>query len=219
MIDVERSVVPPASLARQTSCGERDVLEALHHDFLGKCYLCERRLSIGEIQVEHRRPRALWPEGTYHWPNLFPACAFCNGRRSRSYPDVGLLSPGEGVERRIVQIAQVAHMGTVLECQFVAVDPSDAAAVVTAEELQRLHSTQEASSARARYATRDLLDTIHDHYLEKVHPVELQVRRARKRGQADALAEAALMNVLSRRAPFTMLMRSLVHPSLVSAVD
>lgn len=46
MIDVERSALAPASLARGTSCTEQDVREALHRDFLGKCYLCERKLSL-----------------------------------------------------------------------------------------------------------------------------------------------------------------------------
>lgn len=195
------------------------MLETLHRDFFGKCYLCERRLSIGEIQVEHRRPRSQWPEGAHHWPNLFPACAFCNGRRGRTYPEVGLLSPGDGVERRIVQLAQVDRTGTAIECQFVATDPADAVARATAEELERLHSSHEARSHRARHATRDLLDTIHDWFLERVHPLELQVRRARKRRQPDPVAEAALTAALSRRAPFTMLMRSLVHPGLGDIFD
>jgi hypothetical protein len=219
VIDVERSALAPASLARQTSWSDQDVLQALHRDFLGKCYLCERKLSIGEIQVEHRRPRAHWPEGTHCWPNLFPSCAFCNGRRSRSYPAVGLLSPGDRVEQRIVQYAQVDLTGTAIECRFVAADPHDAVARATAEELERLHSSGGARSARARYATRDLLDTVHDCFLEQVHPLELQVRRARKRRHPDLLAETALAAVLSRRAPFTMLMRSLVHPSLAGLFD
>lgn len=219
MIDIERSALAPASLARGTSCTERDVREALHRDFFGKCYLCERKLSLGDVHVEHRRPRAQWPEGTYHWPNLFPACAFCNGRRARTYPEVGLLSPGDGVERRIVQLAEVDRTGTAIECEFVAADPNDERAKVTAEELQRLHSGGRARSHRARFATRDLLDTIHDHFLERVHPVELQVRRARKRGQLDADAETRLRAALSRRAPFTMLVRSLVHPGLHDLFD
>ncbi|MCX4240787.1 HNH endonuclease family protein [Paraliomyxa miuraensis] len=211
MIDVERSRVVPASLARETSWADDDVLEALHRDFLGKCYLCERRLSIGEIQVDHRRPISYWPEGAYCWPNLFPCCAFCNGRRSKSYPRASLLSPGDGIERRIEQVALLDHTGTTIECRFVAKDLNDDKARATAEELERLHSVHEARSPRARHATHDLLDTIHDHYLERVHPLHLKVRRARERGRADTEAAAGLAAVLSRRAPFTMLMRSLVH--------
>jgi HNH endonuclease len=219
VIDVERSTLAPASLARKTSWSDQDVLEALHRDFYGKCYLCERKLAIGEIQVEHRRPRSHWPEGTHHWPNLFPACAFCNGRRSKSHPEVGLLSPGDGIERRIVQLARVDRSGTAIECEFMAFDPKDLVAQATAEELERLHSGHGARSPRARYATRGLRDMIHDHFLDEVHPLVLKVRRARSRRQPDAFAEAALATVISRRAPFTMLVRSLVHRSLEGLFD
>lgn len=219
MIDVARSSTPPASLARKKGYTEHDVLEALHRDFFGKCYLCERKLMIGEIQVEHRRPRSCWPEGTYCWTNLYPACAFCNGRRSRTYPAGGLLSPGEGVEWRIVQRARVDHTATTMECHFAAANADDVMAQATAEELERLHSGQEARTPRARYATDDLRDTIHDHYFEHVHPLERQVHRARRRCRPDLSAEGALAAVLSRRAPFTMLMRSLVLSALFDLFD
>ena len=171
------------------------------------------------MEIEHRRPRAQWLEGKFHWPNLFPACGYCNRRRSKTYPAVGLLSPGDGVERRLAQEAMVDHTGTTLVCQFAAVDPQDARAEATAQELRQLHSSEHASTARARYASLDLLDAIHDHFLREVHPLELRARRARKRDQPDDVAESALRRVLSRRAPFTMLMRSLVHPALADLFD
>lgn len=219
MIDVDRSIVAPASLARKTSYAERDVLEALHRDFFGKCYLCERKLAIGEIEVDHRRPVSEWPEGTYDWPNLFPACAFCNKRRVGSPPKVGLLSPGEGIEHRIAQLVHIDHRGTAIVCEFAPCDPDDAPALATAQELDRIHSGQGARSPRTRFATRGLLDMIHDRFLEDIHPLQLKVRRGRERQQRDLLAEVALANVVSRHAPFTMLMRSLIHRTLWDLFD
>lgn len=104
-------------------------------------------------------------------------------------------------------------------CEFAPCNPDDAPALATAQELDRIHSGQGARSPRTRFATRGLLDMIHDHFLEHIHPLQLKVHRARERQQRDLLAEAALANVISRRAPFTMLMRSLVHRALWDLFD
>lgn len=219
MIDVERSPIVPASLARNKSLKGEDLLEALHRDFLGKCYLCERRLAIGELEIEHRRPQAQWPEDVFHWTNLFPACGFCNGRRARSRIPQGLLSPGDGIEQRIVQLVRIGERGTTILCEFYPADPDDVAAQTTAEELTRLHSGQGTRSPRTRLATRCLLDTIHDHFIGEVHPLEVKVLRGRERRQRDELAESRLASMLSRKASFTMLMRSLVHRALADLFD
>jgi len=219
VIDIERSVPAPASLACSKSCSGRDVLEALYRDFLGKCYLCERELSIGEIEVDHRLPQCRWPGGARCWANLFPACAYCNRRRPRSRAKPSLLSPGEGVERRIVQRVRFRPTGDI-ECMFVPVQPDDVRAQATAEELERLHSPDHARSHRTRLATIELLSKIRDRYLQEVYPVELEVLRARKRRRAKNLAiEATLASLLSRKAQFTMLMRGLVHPALADLFD
>ncbi|MEM9459994.1 MAG: AAA family ATPase [Myxococcota bacterium] len=49
--------------------------------------------------------------------------------------------------------------------------------------------------------------------------LEIRVRRARRSAKVDEEAERKLRAVLSRRAPFTMLMRSLVDPSLRDLFD
>lgn len=218
MIDVERTTVVPASLARHKGFSGVDVLETLHRDFYGKCYLCERSLSIAQVEVDHRRPQCGWPQDIHCWANLFPACTCCNKRRSRAIVRVPLLSPGEGVEHRIVQRVRFRPTGE-LECMFVAVLRDDARAQATAEELERLHSPAEARTARARYATIELLAMIRDRYLQWVEPLELVALRARKRHRPDLAVEARLAGLLSRRAPFTMLMRALVHPGLADLFD
>ena len=218
MIDVERTTLAPASLARQKGWAGGDVLESLHRDFYGKCYLCERELSLGEVEVDHRRLQCHWPEDAHCWTNLFPACGHCNKRRSRA--KVSILRPGEGIERRVLQRVRFLPHAREIECMFVAADRDDAMARATAAELERLHSPDQARTRRARYATLELLATIRERYLQEVQPVELELLHVRKRRKPkNVAAEAKLTALLSRRAPFTMLTRALVHPVLADLFD
>ena len=57
MVKIERSPIAPASLAIEKAKGTdnyrgEDVIQQLHHDFHGKCYLCEID-ELQSIQVEH----------------------------------------------------------------------------------------------------------------------------------------------------------------------
>ncbi|EZP64242.1 HNH endonuclease [Pseudomonas sp. RIT357] len=46
----------------------------------GKCAFCECIPSEGgNVEVEHYRPKSLYPELTFEWGNLLPACHRCNG--------------------------------------------------------------------------------------------------------------------------------------------
>lgn len=219
MIDVERSNEAPASLAVEVGWSSEDVLRTLHRDFLGKCYLCERTLSIGEIEIDHRRHRSDGDDGHYQWTNLFPACGYCNNRRPKKYPPSGLLSPGDRVETRISQRAMLEADGLLLRCEFQSRNIADAAAVNTAQELQHVHSVETATTDRAKFAARDMLDVIHDRYLADVRPLEIKILRAHRNDERDEAAEAKLRAAVSRHAPFTMLTRSLVHPTLSDLFD
>ena len=219
MIEVDRRAKSPESLAAETSWSQEDVVRALHEDFHGKCYLCERPLPAGAMEVDHRKPRNEHDDLRYEWTNLFPACRYCNGRRSPHYPVGGLLDPDKDrVESRLKQKAEV--MAAELRCVFDACDPADAAAANTAQELSRLHSEDDATTYRSRAAARDLGDTVHDHYAETVYPLEVKILRARKRGHdLDADALDRLRHALGRRSPYTMLIRSLVSPDLAELFD
>lgn len=219
MLDVRRSPEPPASLSTTDRWNGLDVRKALARDFHDKCYLCERGISIGETEVDHRIPRSHWDDGKLVWTNLFPACQSCNKRRPKRYPREGLISPGEGVEARLSQRALTSEDGLSIVCEFRSRRLGDAVASNTADELSHIHSPDTATTDRAKWGTQDLLDTIHDHYVEHLNPREMKVLRSRARGEPDQQAEAALRGLLSRRAPFTMLMRSLVHPALSDLFD
>lgn len=224
MIDVDRPPEPPPSLARGTSWRGRDVHRALHEAFLGKCYLCEGTRPLGECQIEHRRPRNKFPELCFEWANLYPACGRCNNARP-DYPNEGeLLNPGEGVETRIEQV--VDYKKDPIQYEFKPLDSEDHAAEHTCRELRHLHNPKASRSWVARQRTSTLLSAIRERYHKDVYPVTCEVeqlRRGRRAGQAVAVplerAENQLRKLVSRRAPYTMLIRSLVGPHLADLFD
>jgi len=208
VIDVFRRKEPPASLARTASWRGQDTRDALHEDFLGKCYLCERKVPAGEFDVEHRVQRAD-PAGedlTFEWTNLFPACKSCNSRRERSWPTGGAASPGDGIEKRIIQ-KFVASEGQ--EVEFEAVKPEDIQAENTVKELRRIHL----GAGRGKRAARALIDAVGCAVME-MHRRQDALQDAEESGDLGAIAEArsALRSIVSRRACFTMLVRSRVRP-------
>jgi|GEM_PF-1568856 len=214
MIDVERSQPAPASLAEEKSWEGDDVLEALHRDFGGKCYLCEIELRLFRfMQVDHRRPRG---DGgaKFAWENLFPICEQCNKRRPKKWPEAGLLSPGDGVDERLNHGLEVGAGGHEVVALFEARDPTDMSACATADELLRIHSVELATTTGARLRARELLQLISDWYLNKVAPLETRVRQGRRQQQPDAEAEQKLQALLGRSGQFAGLMRACVDPSL-----
>ena len=92
MIDVKRTLVAPAAVARG-DLRDPEVLRTLHRDFLEKCYLCESCVTLGGFEVDHRVPRSEDPSRELDWTNLFPICEGCNKRRQKTTPPGGLLDP------------------------------------------------------------------------------------------------------------------------------
>ncbi len=87
---------------------DTEVKMALEKLFYGKCAYCERRLSAGDWDVEHFRPKGRVRERedhpgyywlAYTWENLYPSCTSCNQRRKDPplYDDrVTIASAGKG---------------------------------------------------------------------------------------------------------------------------
>lgn len=101
MIRIYKHPALPASLARQTSWTEEDVVNQLRNDQHCKCYLCER-IQVTDFQVEHYKSRKNFPHLTYDWTNLFWTCSYCNGKKSSSFDN--LLNPvDENIEDIICQ--------------------------------------------------------------------------------------------------------------------
>ena len=88
MVKIERTPIPPASLAveKQKACGsytKPDVTERLSQDFHNKCYLCEISPPHG-IEVEHLRPHGGNIDRKFDWTNLFLACSHCNSLKNQA---------------------------------------------------------------------------------------------------------------------------------------
>lgn len=56
-----------------------EVKAALRAMFAEKCAYCEHAISVGYYgDIEHFRPKALFPDLTFSWTNLLFSCAICN---------------------------------------------------------------------------------------------------------------------------------------------
>ncbi len=73
----------------------KDALAEMSH---GKCAYCEAPINARRSgQVEHFRPKSLFPTLAYDWNNYFLGCAGCNGAKSDKWPRRGgYLRPDEG---------------------------------------------------------------------------------------------------------------------------
>lgn len=206
MIDVERSQPPPESLAKGNGWRGEDVKSRLRQDFLRKCYLCEGPLGRN-FDVEHRHPRSAGGE-EYDWNNLFPAHHDCNIGRP-AYPAGGLLSPGDGVERRLRQWLDDEHLP-----RFRAQEDEDVEAANTATELDHIHHSSTDAASDLRHAIRGQLARV----LERANRL-LLLRSTRRGDTAEAHdLEHELRYQLSRRAPYSVLIRNRLDPEVLHSL-
>lgn len=184
-----------------------DLLLAFDTYFHAKCYLTEQKFaSAWEMDVDHFEPANQNPARVYDWPNLFPAAHKANMMRPRSLPPGGLLDPCvDDVEGDIIYT--LAAMGE--EPNFQARDSTNQRAVNTADLLRLLHNGRTGDS-ESYQNTKELRRLIERRYKEVLHAWG-HYRDACASGDAQdiAQAESELRVLLSRRASFTMLMRSL----------
>lgn len=214
MIDIVRSQPAPDSLASEDAYDGDDVKERLRTDFLAKCYLCEGVFIAREFEVDHRRPKAEFPELKYSWDNLFPACHHCNQTRHRSWRKGGYLSPGadDDLETRLVQ--ELVTIAGKLVPSFDAMRPEDLAAVNTAHELDHVHNhTRNADHPR---------NAIHYYCTEVWRAVAAYLKCQQNRERDEAAYSRARLRVkklVSRRAPYTTLIRSQVRDYVEDLFD
>ncbi len=202
MMDINRSDAAPESLAEGHSWSGDDVKQQLFEDFSGKCYLTETVFpSPASIEVDHFQPRNQFHEKKYDWSNLFPATHDANSRRPKKWPDGGLLDPStnETVEDRLQQWVVL----DAADCKpyFTASAADDIAAVNTAKQLDHLHNHKNLKA-------KDLRDSI-VRYLASVLTKCVELNACGNHGECARL-ETELRQMLSRNAPYTMLVRSFV---------
>jgi len=95
------------------------------------CAYCEGEINASRAgQVEHYKPKSLFPSLAYEWDNYFLSCAGCNGAKSDKWPSQGAyLRPDVGDPTAELEFAED---GTVKP-----VRPGDAEATITDLELNR----------------------------------------------------------------------------------
>ena len=65
---------------------QEDVLSALNTMYSGLCCYCEAEIApVAYPNIEHRRPKKLFPEDTFKWDNLHLPCTVCNTRKGNKY--------------------------------------------------------------------------------------------------------------------------------------
>ena len=63
-------------------CRHEEVKDALIKSSFEKCAFCEGKpAENGNIEVEHYKPKSLYPDSTFEWSNYLPACRKCNGTK------------------------------------------------------------------------------------------------------------------------------------------
>ena len=70
--------------------GWRSFRDELELAFQGLCAYCEQ-FDPGE--VEHFRPKSVFPHDVYVWANWLFACHACNQAKGEKWPDVGYVDP------------------------------------------------------------------------------------------------------------------------------
>jgi hypothetical protein len=195
--------VPKKPVAYRTS----DLLDAFDTYFHAKCYLTEQRFASSyEMDVDHFEPANQNSARVYDWENLYPAAHKANMMRPRSLPVGGLLDPcTDDVERDILYTLAVDGE----EPGFVAKDSTNQRAVNTAQLLTVLHNGKP-NDPESHKNTRELRKLIERRYKQVLLAWGRYKDAVSENDAQDiAQAEAELRALLSRRASFTMLMRSL----------
>ena len=238
MININRNPTPPASLQnsaiqkyiadlafyktlspdKQTitakpkcsaSYRNADIFKAFDRDFFAKCYLTEKKAFANSyaFDIEHFKAKAISqsPELTYEWANLYPADHDANMLKPRIDPSESYLDPCEPSDDVEKEILYTVMFGG--ECHFQAMDASNKKALNTAELLERIHNGHDESS---KQKTANLRAEIAKRKEEVSHKITLWLG-AKVEGniQEEFNLRRELMQYLSRKSSFTMLLRSM----------
>lgn len=182
-------------------------MDAFDTYFHAKCYLTEQKfIASWEMDVDHFEPAKENPARVFDWTNLYPAAHKANMMRPRRLPPGGLLDPCvDDVESDIIYT--LAPFGE--DPGFKARDSGNQKALNTAHLLSDLHSGK-SGNADSQANTRELRGLIKRQYDKVIHAWG-HYKDALVEGDPQDIAQAEhdLRVLLSRRASFTMLMRSL----------
>ncbi len=196
--EVDQQRLPEERSVAKPECGSayrtHEVLEALHHVFLGKCYLTEKVFeSFNEIEIDHFKPRNERSDLKYTWSNLYACDHKANISKPKITPPGGYLdpcNPDDDVEEQIVYALSMDDTPN-----FQARNATNVKAVNTATLLNRLH--------------KDLKKAIQDKHNAVLRMMaEWGTAQKNRDRQREFELEVELKQVLSRKSNFTMLIRS-----------
>ncbi len=193
---------PQPSVAYRTS----DVLEAFDQCFFSKCYLTEKKFANSyAMDIEHFVPKTERPDLRYAWTNLYPADGDANGMKPRKTPEGGYLDPckeEEDVETEIIY----ALVEDGREPRFEARERTSQKAVNTANLLHHLHNGSDDNTSKRTETLRYEIKKKYDKLAETIIRWLGALRQNDAVEELEAREELRLM--LSRKAAFTMLLRS-----------
>lgn len=186
-----------------------DVLKAFDAHFHSKCYLTEQKFANSWLMdIDHFVPKHERPDLRYEWTNLFPVEHNANMMRPRKTPPGGYLDPcaeDDNVEQEIV--CRVSFGGT--NVQFHPVAANHDKARNTADLLNLLHQGRK-DDEDSKQKVKQLRNLIRKK-CEKVYKAICEWLHAEKVGDKPKalLMREELQRLLSRKASFTMVVRSL----------
>jgi hypothetical protein len=184
-----------------------DIIEAFDRQFYAKCYLTEEKFTNSHIMdIEHFISKSEDETLRYEWTNLFPAEHNANMAKPRKTPKGGYLNPclsSDDVETEIIY--SVGAFGETP--RFKATNENNQKAVNTATLLDKIHNGEIDKDSFVK--TKNLRAAIKKRYdtISKLI-IEWQDSKITGNKQKQLDKETELKLLLSRRASFTMLMRS-----------
>ena len=207
----DQQLPPEHQILTKPKCSESyrnaDLFEAFDDCFFKKCYLTEEAFFTSwAMDVEHFVPQNERPDLKYEWTNLYPASHDANMMKPRNTPVGGYLNPcdpNNNVESDLLYFLDYEN-DTV---HFEATNSTNIKAVNTANLLQKLHN---GDTVETRRKTVELRNAIHIRYV-KILELVIKWQKAREADDVKTRfeTERVLKAHLSRRASFTMIMRSL----------
>ena len=108
MVFFEKSQPAPASLAIEKAkvngnYNQPDVVKMLKNDFKRKCYICEIKPTV--FNIEHFNPHKGDIEKKFDWNNLFLVCGHCNNTKLDKYNEIlNCTDASDDVENRLKYI-------------------------------------------------------------------------------------------------------------------
>ncbi len=182
-----------------------DILEAFDKDFYSKCYLTEQKFyNSWQMDVEHFIPQAERPELVYEWTNLFPCDHYTNMIKPRKTPEGGYLNPcenGDDVENEIIYTLDDWGYDPYFEPRL----PDNQKVINTCDLLNRVHNGHDDNTKKT---TEGLRHAIHKRYIEILNKI-VEWQRYPDGTEEKVRAARILKGLLSRKASFTMLCRSI----------